>query len=94
MSGASGSVLAAIQVTPEAANDGLIGRIRDGDLVNIDASSGVLSVEAKGELLQSRPAEKPDLASSHTGMGRELFKVFRNNANGAEMGASIFSEND
>jgi len=94
MSGASGSVLAAIQVTPEAANDGLIGRIRDGDLVNIDASSGVLSVETKGESLQSRPAEKPDLANSHTGMGRELFQVFRNNANGAEMGASIFSEND
>ena len=94
MSGASGKVLAAIQVTPEAANGGFIGKIRDGDLVNIDANSGVLSVEAKGESLQQRPAAEPDLASSHTGMGRELFGVFRNNANGAEMGASIFSVND
>ena len=94
MSGASGKVLAAIQVTPEAANDGLIGRIRDGDLVNIDANSGVLSVEAKGASLQSRQLEEPDLSSNHTGMGRELFSVFRKNANGAEMGASIFSVND
>ena len=94
MSGASGKVLAAIQVTPEAANGGLIGRIRDGDLVHIDAGNGILSVDAGGKPLESRPVEKPDLSSSHTGMGRELFSVFRKNAAGAEMGASIFSESD
>jgi phosphogluconate dehydratase len=66
----------------------------DSDLVNIDANSGVLSVEAKGESLQSRPLEEPDLTNNHTGMGRELFGVFRKNANGAEMGASIFSVSD
>jgi len=94
MSGASGKVLAAIQVTPEAANGGLIGRIRDGDLVHIDVDNGILSVDAGGESLESRLVEEPDLSSSHTGMGRELFSVFRKNANGAEMGASIFSESD
>ena len=94
MSGASGKVLAAIQVTPEAANGGLIGRIRDGDLVHIDAGNGILSVDAGGKSLESRPVEEPDLSSSHTGMGRELFSVFRKNAAGAEMGASIFSESD
>lgn len=93
MSGASGTVLAAIQVTPEAANGGLIGRIRDGDLVHIDAKHGVLSVDTRGESLESRPVEEPDLSTSHTGMGRELFTAFRTNATGAEMGASIFSEN-
>ncbi len=92
MSGASGTVLAAIQVTPEAANGGLIGKIRDGDLVSIDADNGVLTVDARGESLESRPEEAPDLSSSHTGMGRELFTAFRNNAMGAEKGASIFSE--
>jgi phosphogluconate dehydratase len=90
MSGASGTVLAAIQVTPEAANGGLIGRIRDGDLVRIDAENGVLSVAAKGEPLETRAEKAPDLASSHTGMGRELFAAFRSNVTGAEMGASIF----
>jgi phosphogluconate dehydratase len=94
MSGASGTVLAAIHVTPEAANGGLIGRIRDGDMVHIDADNGVLSVNASGESLESRIVKKPDLSTSHTGMGRELFAAFRNNATGAEMGASIFSEID
>ena len=91
MSGASGKVLAAIQVTPEAADGGLIGRIRDGDLVHIDAEQAVLSVDAAGDSLESRPESKPDLAASHTGMGRELFAAFRNNASAAESGASIFS---
>ena len=90
MSGASGKVLAAIQVTPEAVDGGLIGRIRDGDLIQIDAEQGVLSVETKGESLQTRPYVVPDLSASHEGMGRELFAAFRNHATGAETGASIF----
>ena len=91
MSGASGKVLAAIQVTPEAADGGLIGRIRDGDLIRIDALQAVLSVEPDGETLESRASSEPDLSASHTGMGRELFAAFRNNASAAEDGASIFS---
>jgi len=94
MSGASGKVLAAIQVTPEAAKGGLIGRILDGDFVCIDSENGVLSVDANGDPLESRIVEAPDLSASHTGMGRELFKVFRKNASGAEMGASILSDVD
>jgi len=94
MSGASGKVLAAIQVTPEAANGGLIGRIIDGDMVHIDSGNGVLSVDTNGDPLESREVDRPDLSASHTGMGRELFKVFRKNASGAEVGASIFSEID
>jgi phosphogluconate dehydratase len=90
MSGASGKVLAAIQVTPEAANGGLIGRIRNDDLVHIDAKCSELKVDATGESLQSRKAAEPDLSSSHTGMGRELFGAFRSQASGAEAGASIF----
>jgi phosphogluconate dehydratase len=94
MSGASGKVLAAIQVTPEAVDGGLIGKIRDGDLVQIDAEQGVLSVETQGEPLRSRQDSGPDLSASHTGMGRELFAAFRNHATSAESGASIFSEID
>ncbi|HEX5787626.1 MAG TPA: phosphogluconate dehydratase [Woeseiaceae bacterium] len=88
MSGASGSVLAAIQVTPEAVHGGMIGRIRDGDLVTIDADAGVLSVAAD---LAARPRPDFDLARSHSGMGRELFGVFRARVSGAEEGAFVLA---
>lgn len=87
MSGASGKVLAAIQVTPEAACGGLIARIRDGDMIRINAHLGILEVEAE---LTSRTDKQPDLGANQQGMGRELFATFRCNASSAEAGASIF----
>ena len=92
MSGASGKVLAAIHTTPEALCDGAIGRIRDGDLVTIDAEAGVLSVEVPEGALEDRPIRHPDLSANHRGMGRDLFSAFRRQASGAEEGASIFEE--
>ena len=89
MSGASGKVLAAIQVTPEAASHGLIGRIRDGDMIRIDAAEGVLEVAA--DLAGREPAASGPRAETQ-GMGRELFEAFRNTAGSAEEGASIFQE--
>ena len=44
MSGASGKVLNAIHVTPEAAEGGPIAKIRDGDLIRLDATTGRLDV--------------------------------------------------
>ncbi|ANO50135.1 phosphogluconate dehydratase [Woeseia oceani] len=90
MSGASGKVLAAIQVTPEAVAGGLIGRIQDGDMIEIDSHNGALKV-ANAESLAARQQPHYDLTSSHNGMGRELFVTFRNNVSGAEAGASIFA---
>jgi phosphogluconate dehydratase len=90
MSGAFGKVLAAIQVTPEAAAGGMIGRIQDGDLIEIDAGLGILRAEATEGNLESRPPADPDLSTSHSGMGRELFSAFRSQVAGAEAGASIF----
>jgi phosphogluconate dehydratase len=89
MSGASGKVLAAIQVTPEALAGGIIGKIRDGDVVTIDSNSGTLAVDA--EDIESRPAPEPDAANAQVGMGRELFAAFRENSSGAEQGAGIFT---
>ncbi|MDH5619279.1 MAG: dihydroxy-acid dehydratase, partial [Gammaproteobacteria bacterium] len=89
MSGASGKVLAAIQVTPEANRGGAIGKLRDGDVITIDSDSGILSVNAD---LSGREPLRLDLDSAHVGMGRELFGVFRDNAGGAEAGASIFGD--
>lgn len=90
MSGASGKVLAAIQVTPEAVCDGVIGKIKDGDQVTIDAVAGVLSATANDDPAL-RLTESSAPSSSHTGMGRELFVQFRKNVSSAERGATIFN---
>ncbi len=89
MSGASGKVLAAIQVTPEAANGGAIARLRDGDQVRIDAAAGVLETDQD---LTDRAAISIDLGRHNHGTGRELFAMFRQNAGSAEQGASIFKD--
>jgi len=44
MSGASGKVPAAIHLTPEALSGGLIAKLKDGDLIRLDAIEGTLSV--------------------------------------------------
>ncbi len=90
MSGASGKVLAAIQVTPEAADGGAIGKIRDGDMITICSTSGALSVADADAVLQ-RELPAMDISGNHAGMGRELFATFRKNVSGAETGGSIFA---
>jgi phosphogluconate dehydratase len=90
MSGASGKIPAAIHLTPEAAADGPIARIEDGDLVRVDATSGVLDVLVSAERLQARPVKgaAPDQAS-WAGTGRELFASFRQHVGATERGASV-----
>ncbi len=87
MSGASGKVLSAIQVSPEAQEGGMIGRICDGDIVQINAQDGLLLVDAD---LTQRPAAA-QASADVTGVGRELFRLFRDNVSPASRGASIFS---
>ena len=89
MSGASGKVLAAIQVTPEAVDGGAIGKLRDGDMITIDSTSGTLAVAGAETVLQ-RDIPAMDISASHAGMGRELFGMFRRSVGGAEAGGSIF----
>jgi phosphogluconate dehydratase len=86
MSGASGKVLAAIHVVPEAVAAGAIGRIRDGDHVHIDAEAGVLELDLPGDTLAARPA-MPRPAANTFGTGRELFALLRRHAGTAEDGA-------
>ena len=43
MSGASGKVPAAIHMTPEALDGGPISKIRDGDMLRLDAEAGTLT---------------------------------------------------
>ncbi|RJS93103.1 phosphogluconate dehydratase [Salinisphaera sp. Q1T1-3] len=88
MSGASGKVPAAIQVTPESKLGGAIGKIRDGDHIVVDCMTGELSVAVADDELEARGCiEFDDAPSAEHGLGRELFALFRNNALPAEEGA-------
>ncbi|RBO54343.1 phosphogluconate dehydratase [Rhodovulum sp. BSW8] len=87
MSGASGKVPAAIHVTPEAVDGGPLARLRDGDLIRLDAPAGRLDVLTEGAL--DRPPVTPDLSANETGLGRELFAAFRAHAKSATEGAGI-----
>ena len=89
MSGAFGKILAAIHVTPESKRGGLIAKIRDGDLLKLDAKNGLLSVLVDSVELQNR-AENSHIDEFNFGYGLELFKVFRDSVSSAEDGATIF----
>ena len=88
MSGASGKVPAAIHVSPEAAEGGLLSKLKDGDLIRLDAIRGVLECCEKEEILKRREITPPD-SQSDEGCGREFFAVCRDNVSGAEQGASF-----
>jgi phosphogluconate dehydratase len=86
MSGASGKVPAAIQVTPEAHAGGPLARVRDGDVVRVDARAGHLDVLVNADALAGRTAA--DYSVEQNGCGRELFASFRRLVGSAEHGAS------
>ncbi len=88
MSGASGSVLAAIHVVPEALDDGPIGHLMDGDRVVIDADEGHLDSGLSAEALRARDHRGLDLSGNRHGVGRELFGAMRAGVSNAESGAS------
>lgn len=90
MSGASGKVPAAMHVTPEALDGGPISRVRTGDIVGFDATSGQLTVLINDQTLATRAATRPDLHANQHGTGRELFSAFRKLVGPSDMGASIF----
>ena len=92
MSGASGKVLAAIHVTPEAANGGPLARLLDGDPIVIDAEAGVMACAVDDVTFAAREPAPVDDASRHTAYGRELFGLYRRHAGTAEAGASALFE--
>ncbi|MXR36417.1 phosphogluconate dehydratase [Craterilacuibacter sinensis] len=90
MSGASGKVPAAIHVTPEASAGGPLARVRDGDIIVLDADQGILEIELAEDAWATRTAEPADLAHNDYGSGRELFAGLRHLADEAEKGAATF----
>jgi phosphogluconate dehydratase len=85
MSGASGSVPAAIHVTPESICGGPIARLRDGDIIRLDARTGTLEVRVPAAEFAARTLPPPP-AVVQGGSGRELFSTFRLVATDAESG--------
>jgi phosphogluconate dehydratase len=88
MSGASGKVPAAIHVSPEALSGGMIGKIRDGDIIELDANTNRLHVGVSDDELARRTTPALDLSHNQHGTGRDLFALFRQKAGAAEEGAS------
>jgi phosphogluconate dehydratase len=88
MSGASGKVPAALHLTPEAVDGGVIARLVDGDIIRIDGERGTLDVKAERATLMARaPAMH---RAVNKGLGRELFAAFRATVGPADQGASLF----
>jgi phosphogluconate dehydratase len=90
MSGASGKVPAAIHLSPEALADGPIGRVRDGDMIRLDADAGTLNALVDPAEWAARPHAVIDAgqaeANTHD-LGRDLFGGMRRTVRSAEEGA-------
>ena len=90
MSGASGKVPAAIHASPEALVGGPLSKIRDGDLIELDAERGTLEIRVDPAEWALRPSALRSDSSHARGLGRELFGLFRAHATTAEAGATSF----
>jgi phosphogluconate dehydratase len=90
MSGASGKVPAAIHVSPEALAEGPLARVRDGDVIRLDAAKGTLDALVDPAHWAARAPAQIDAAQASANghdLGRELFAGMRRNVGSAEQGA-------
>ena len=88
MSGASGKTPAAIHVTPEAEQGGPLARVRDGDMIRLDADNGRLDILVDPQEFAARTPVTHEQVQY--GLGRELFAPFRRAVGAAEAGAAVF----
>jgi len=70
---------------------GPLGKVRDGDIIRLDAAHGTLEALVDPAVWAAREVATADLSANHYGVGRELFSVFRASVGGAEHGASVFA---
>ncbi len=90
MSGASGKVPAAIHLSPEALAGGPLGKLRDGDVVRLDADAGTLQALVPAHEWEARMPVEIDPGQAEANghdLGRELFAGMRRNVKSAEEGA-------
>jgi phosphogluconate dehydratase len=87
MSGASGKVLTAMHVSPEAKKGGLLAYLKEGDVVRVNSHTGELSTLVnEAELAQREPAEEPKILQT---LGRGLFEKMRSVVGESTAGASF-----
>jgi len=90
MSGASGKVLTAMHVSPEAKKDGLLAYLQEGDVVRVNCETGELcSLVSEQELRKRKPAAEPNLPQT---LGRGLFEKMRSVVGESTLGASFISK--
>lgn len=90
MSGASGKIPAAIHLSPEASAGGPLAKVRDGDIIRLNATVGMVNVLVdEDEWAEREVAELSDSKRHNNahGLGRELFGGMRKNVLSAEEGA-------
>lgn len=87
MSGASGKVPAAIHVSPEAVDGGLLPRLKTGDPLRLNCETGELACLNEEEVSKRTPVPLPE---PEVGTGRELFDNVRTLISASELGATIF----
>lgn len=92
MSGASGKVPAAIHMSPEALDGGPLARLRDGDMLELNADSGSLNVLVAEQEFAKRPLQQHQHANDT--LGRSLFGAMRHTVAASEQGASTFMFDD
>ena len=89
MSGASGNVPAAIHLSPEAIDNGSIGKLIDGDIIELNSNTGTLNVLVDETEFNNRIPSHP--VSNNLGVGRELFNKIRDNINSSDKGATFLN---
>jgi len=89
MSGASGKVLTAMHVSPEAKKDGLLAYLREGDVVRVNCETSELCcLVDEVELRKREPASQPKIPQT---LGRGLFEKMRSVVGESTLGASFIS---
>ncbi len=80
---------AAIHITPECVGGGPLAEVRDGDVIRLDCNAGVLEAKVDAACGLRGRLRSANLAPNDAGTGRELFRMFRANAVGAEQGGGL-----
>jgi len=90
MSGASGKVLTAMHVSPEAKKDGLLVYLQEGDILRVDCNTGEMAcLVDEAELRKREPASEPQIPQT---LGRGLFEKMRQVVGESTLGASFISQ--
>ena len=90
LSGASGKIPAAIHVTPESAHGGPLAKLREGDIIRLDAIAGTLDVLIDADEWEARQAVA-DSTPPARDLGRNLFAFNRAVISPADRGALSIS---